>query len=138
MTENRDKASPEQSGAGEEEVKRYCQMGSAMVETFNTFDGKPSGAWVSSQDYDRLRSQLDSVRKEKMDWIAANAPGGWIDDLRKKAEAAEQRARDIREECARKVAALRADWEKRLGKGGEFWDGYTSFAKACLKAIMGV
>jgi hypothetical protein len=90
-------------------------------------------------DYiDSLRSQLDSVRKEKMDWIAANAPGGWIDDLRKKAEAAEQRARDIREECARKVAALRADWEKRLGKGGEFWDGYTSFAKACLKAIMGV
>jgi hypothetical protein len=73
-----------------------------------------------------------------MDWIAANAPGGWIDDLRKKAEAAEQRARDIREECARKVAALRADWEKRLGKGGEFWDGYTLFAKACLKAIMGV
>jgi hypothetical protein len=96
-----------------------------------------------------LRSQLDSVRKERdelrgrkliacanchLESVKCQA----LIDAESRAEAAEQRARDIREECARKVAALRADWEKRLGKGGEFWDGYTSFAKACLKAIMGV
>jgi hypothetical protein len=86
-----------------------------------------------------LRSQLEAVRKERDEAVKTAIETSQMSArILLRAEAAEQRARDIREECARKVAALRADWEKRLGKGGEFWDGYTSFAKACLKAIMGV
>lgn len=35
------------------------------------------------------------------------------------------------------VNNLRAEWEKRLGAGGEFWDGYNSFAEEAVKALSG-
>ena len=33
-----------------------------------------------------LRARLAAARKTNQEWLAANAPGGWIDDLRKDAE----------------------------------------------------
>lgn len=43
------------------EPARYSQMGSAMVETHNTFDGKPSGAWIEAKDYDTLRAHAEGL-----------------------------------------------------------------------------
>lgn len=45
------------------EPQRYVQMGSAMVPAFNTFDGKPSGPWIESKDYDALLALLTKARE---------------------------------------------------------------------------
>ena len=44
-------------------VKRYVQTSGALVEAFNTFDGKPSGEWVVHDDYLVLAAAL----KEALD-----------------------------------------------------------------------
>jgi hypothetical protein len=38
----------------------------------------------AADELDRLQGELAEARKLNRDWVAANAPGGWIDDLRKR------------------------------------------------------
>jgi Lar family restriction alleviation protein len=132
-------SSPEQSGAGEILSDDDLHDLTCAATREAKFDDRLKAALRITDSYEFIRSQLEAVRKERDEAVKTAIETSQMSArILLRAEAAEQRARDIREECARKVAALRADWEKRLGKGGEFWDGYTSFAKACLKAIMGV
>jgi hypothetical protein len=39
-------------------VKLYTQTSGALVETFNTFDGKLIGQWVAHEDYLALQAAL--------------------------------------------------------------------------------
>lgn len=50
-----------------QEPKRYSQTSGAMVESFNTFDGKPAGAWMKSDDYDALATRLAAAVVERDD-----------------------------------------------------------------------
>lgn len=79
------------------EAARYFQMGLAMVESHNTFDGKSEGQWVEAKNYDTLRQfaegVAESVRLETREECAkiledtmaaikqtnSNAAGDWTD-----------------------------------------------------------
>lgn len=43
-------------------LKRYTQTSGALVETFNTFDGAPSGEWVRYDDIKHLLETRAEVR----------------------------------------------------------------------------
>lgn len=49
-------------------VRRWTQMGSAMVEAFNSFDGAPVGPWVQYEDYQALERELAEERTAKELW----------------------------------------------------------------------
>jgi hypothetical protein len=58
------------------------------------------------------RRELEAERKMHHGWLAENSPGGWIDSLRKRAHAAEQRLAEARRELneQRLVDQHRALW----------------------------
>lgn len=53
--------------------KRYTQTSGAIVESFNTFDGKPSGDWIKASDYDDLRERLAEV-EAALEYLLAKCP----------------------------------------------------------------
>jgi len=56
----------------------------------------------------RIERERDAARKTVREWIAQNAPGGWIDDLRRERDKWVLRAHDEQE---RAIAAVRVvEW----------------------------
>ena len=50
----------------------------------------PSVMLAAADEIERLAARLEAAEKTNKEWLRANAPGGWIDNLRAKIEAAEQ------------------------------------------------
>ena len=58
-------------------------------------------------------AELSILRAQQREWIKENAPGGWIDDYRKRAEAAEREVASLREERDHARFAV-DDWVGRV------------------------
>jgi hypothetical protein len=93
---------PEQSGAGEAEVDELNGLFNHALNASSWAECKRRIVEGLGPAVRNLRSQLDSVRKERDELQRGLAGTGVIvGDLIKRAEAAEQRARDIREDAER-------------------------------------
>ncbi len=59
--------------AESQDVKRYCVIGSALVETFSlSHPHKPEGDWVRSKDYDALAAKLAQAERARDEAEADN------------------------------------------------------------------
>lgn len=70
-------AAPHTQGRGmPSEAARYFQMGLAMVESHNMFDGKSEGQWVEAKNYDTLRQFAEeaAMDAERYRWLCADLP----------------------------------------------------------------
>lgn len=57
-------------------VKEYTWAGNANSPSWPTI-------YVTKADYETLAAELAVAQQTNREWLAANAPGGWIDNLRK-------------------------------------------------------
>lgn len=65
-------------------------------------------------EIERLRAKLEAAEKTNREWLRANAPGGWIDNLRIENEALRAEVIHIKEvEFPRKAQAVADGWRSK-------------------------
>lgn len=74
---------------GVERFKNHVRMTS--IGPMDSLVKHPEGDWVTYEDYAALERENEELRQQKAEWIVANGPGGWIDDLRKQSEPLQDR-----------------------------------------------
>lgn len=89
-----------------------------------------------------LRQQLTAAQAELRGWIAANSRGGWIDELRNRAEAAERRAAELEGDLLRATSIGIATIFARVGAYESLspymrgkWDKLQSMRAKCEAAF---
>jgi hypothetical protein len=45
--------------------------------------GEHVSTWVNNELLKEAKAEIDRLHRNERDWLAANGPGGWIDDLRR-------------------------------------------------------
>jgi hypothetical protein len=68
--------------------------------------------------------QIAELEKQQREWLAANSPNGWIDELRKEVEALR-----AERDCA---VAMLAEWCVAVDTGGSDWDYWDESYKTAM------